>query len=230
MIVAENITKSYTNGKTVTPVLKDVSLQINDGEFVVILGASGSGKSTLLSVLSGLEKADGGKITVGGEALSEMTDKQLTDFRKRTVGFVFQQYFLLPHLTVEGNVKLGANLAANREYGEIIEAVGLGEKSRRRPAELSGGEQQRVSIARALAKKPSLLFLDEPTGALDEETGRSILDYLTKLQAELKFTAVMVTHNPFFADMADTVIKMNSGRIAETYKNKTRKTAYEIGW
>lgn len=230
MIVAENIAKGYTNGKTVTPVLKDVSLQIEDGDFAVVLGASGSGKSTLLSVISGLEKADSGSISANGEELSAMNEKQLTDFRKRNVGFVFQQYFLLPHLTVEGNIKLGANLAGNEDYETLIEAVGLGDKKNRRPAELSGGEQQRVSIARALAKKPSLLFLDEPTGALDEDTGRSILDYLMKLQAELGFTAVMVTHNPFIADMAGTVIKMNSGKIAATYKNEIRKTAYEIGW
>lgn len=230
MIIAENVTKSYTNGKTVTPVLKDVSLKIEDGDFAVILGASGSGKSTLLSVLSGLEKADDGRVSVNGEELTAMSDKQLTEFRKRNVGFVFQQYFLLPHLTVEGNVKLGANLADNREYVQIIEAVGLGEKINRRPAELSGGEQQRVSIARALAKNPNFLFLDEPTGALDEETGRSVLDYLTKLQAEMGFTAVMVTHNPFIADMAGTVMKMNSGKISETRQNKTRKNAYEIGW
>ena len=230
MILAQNITKANTNGKTETPVLKGVSLEIQDGDFAVILGASGSGKSTLLSVLSGLEKADSGRVEVNGECLTDMTDKQLTDFRKRTVGFVFQQYFLLPHLTVEGNVKLGAQLADNKAYAEIIEAVGLGEKRNRRPAELSGGEQQRVSIARALAKNPKVLFLDEPTGALDEETGRSVLDYLARLQAEKGFTAVMVTHNPFVADMAGTVIKMNSGKIAETYKNQTRKTAYEIGW
>lgn len=230
MIIAQNVTKSYTNGKTVTPVLKDVSLEIADGDFAVILGASGSGKSTLLSVLSGLEKADGGRIEVQGEELSALNDKQLTDFRKRNVGFVFQQYFLLPHLSVESNVKLGAHLASNRDYAEIIEAVGLGEVKNRRPAELSGGEQQRVSIARALAKKPNLLFLDEPTGALDEETGRIVLDYLARLQSQFGFTAVMVTHNPYIADMAGTVIKMNSGRIAETYNNKKRKNAFEIGW
>ncbi len=230
MILAENVTKSYTNGKTITPVLKGVSLRIKKGELAVILGASGSGKSTLLSVLSGLERADGGNITVSGENLSAMNEKQLTDFRKRKVGFVFQQYFLLPHLSVEGNVKLGAFLADNREYPEIIEALGLGDKKHSRPAELSGGEQQRVSIARALAKKPEILFLDEPTGALDENTGRSVLDYIAKLQTELGFTAVMVTHNPFAADMADSVIKMNSGNIAETYCNEVRKSAFEIGW
>lgn len=228
MIVAENVCKSYQNGRT--PVLKGISLEIGDGELAVLLGASGSGKSTLLSVLSGLERADGGRVNVNGEKLTEMTEKQLTDFRKRTVGFVFQQYFLLPHLTVEGNVKLGAHLAGNRDYGREIAAVGLEEKRNRKPAELSGGEQQRVSIARALAKNPKLLFLDEPTGALDEETGRSVLDYLLKLQKERRFTAVMVTHNPGIAELADRVIRMNSGKISETYRNAVKKTAYEIAW
>ena len=230
MIRAENVVKNYTNGKTVASVLKGVSLEIGQGELAVILGASGSGKSTLLSVLSGLEPADGGTVTVFGEELTAMTEKERTDFRKRTVGFVFQQYFLLPHLTVEGNVKLGANLAGNRDYMREIAAVGLEEKRGRRPAELSGGEQQRVSIARALAKEPRALFLDEPTGALDEETGRNVLDHLLRLQKERGFTAVMVTHNPAVAERGDTVIRMNSGKIAETYRNTAKKSAYEIGW
>ena len=230
MIRAENVVKNYTNGKTVASVLKGVSLEIGQGELAVILGASGSGKSTLLSVLSGLEPADGGTVTVFGEELTAMTEKERTDFRKRTVGFVFQQYFLLPHLTVEGNVKLGANLAGNRDYMREIAAVGLEEKRGRRPAELSGGEQQRVSIARALAKEPRALFLDEPTGALDEETGRNVLDHLLRLQKERGFTAVMVTHNPAVAEPGDTVIRMNSGKIAETYRNTAKKSAYEIGW
>ena len=230
MIRAENVVKNYTNGKTVASVLKGVSLEIGQGELAVILGASGSGKSTLLSVLSGLEPADGGTVTVFGEELTAMTEKERTDFRKRTVGFVFQQYFLLPHLTVEGNVKLGANLAGNRDYMREIAAVGLEEKRGRRPAELSGGEQQRVSIARALAKEPRALFLDEPTGALDEETGRNVLDHLLRLQKERGFTAVMVTHNPAVAELGYTVIRMNSGKIAETYRNTAKKSAYEIGW
>ena len=226
MIRAEGVTKFYGN----TEILKGVSLEIEKGELAVILGASGSGKSTVLSVLSGLERADGGRITVNGETLTDMTDQQLTDFRKRTVGFVFQQYFLLPHLSVEGNVKLGAHLAGNRDYAEIIDAVGLGGKEKNRPAELSGGEQQRVSIARALAKRPEVLFMDEPTGALDEETGRSVLDYLLKLQKERGFTAVMVTHNPNVAETANKVIRMNSGNICSTERNASPKSAYEIGW
>lgn len=230
MIRAENVRKSYRSGNTVNEVLKGVSLDVRAGELVVVLGASGSGKSTLLSVLSGLERADGGRVCVDGEELTEMTEKQLADFRRRNVGFVFQQYFLLPHLTVEGNVKLGANLAGNRDYAREISAVGLEEKRRRRPAELSGGEQQRVSIARALAKRPKLLFLDEPTGALDEETGRSVLDYLVTLQKERGFTAVMVTHNPAVAELADTVVRMNSGTIAERYRNAVKKSAFEISW
>ena len=228
MIKAENISKSFKDGKV--RVLKEVSLEIQKGEFVVITGASGSGKSTLMSVLSGLERADEGKVFYGEEEITLMTDKQLTEFRRRTVGFIFQQYYLLSHLSVDKNVKMGADLAGNKDYLEIIEKVGLYEKLKSRPAELSGGEQQRVCIARALAKKPEVLFLDEPTGALDEATGRSVLEYIAKLQREQGFTMIMVTNNLNIADMADTVIKMNSGKIAEVYKNVAPKTAYEIGW
>jgi len=226
MISAKNISKKY-NG---TQVLKDVSLEIANGEFVVILGASGSGKSTLLSVLSGLEKADSGSIDCNGTLLETLDDDGLTAFRKREVGFIFQQYYLLPHLNVDNNVKLGAALAGNKNYAEIIEAVGLKDKLKNSPSELSGGEQQRVCIARALAKNPNVLYLDEPTGALDETTGREVLDYILKLQSERGFTMIMVTHNVNIADTAETVIKMNSGKITEVYKNSTRKNAYEIGW
>lgn len=226
MISAKNISKKY-NG---TQVLKDVSLEIADGEFVVILGASGSGKSTLLSVLSGLEKADSGSIDCNGTLLETLDDDGLTAFRKREVGFIFQQYYLLPHLNVDNNVKLGAALAGNKNYAEIIEAVGLKDKLKNSPAALSGGEQQRVCIARALAKNPNVLYLDEPTGALDEKTGREVLDYILKLQRENGFTMIMVTHNVNIAETAETVIKMNSGRITGVYKNSSRKNAYEIGW
>lgn len=228
MIKAENVVKTY-NGGTVE-VLKGVSLEIEDGEKVVILGASGSGKSTLLSVLSGLERADSGKIIYGENDLSSMTEKQLTEFRRSMVGFIFQQYFLLPHLSVEHNVKMGADLIGNKDFREIIKAVGLEDKLKNKPSELSGGEQQRVCIARALAKLPKVLFLDEPTGALDEKTGREVLDYIIKMQNKNGFTMVMVTHNLNIAETADTVIKMNSGVITGIYKNATTKTAYEIGW
>lgn len=226
MIKAEHITKSY--GKT--EVLRDISLDIADGEFAVILGASGSGKSTLMNVLSGLEQADSGSVTVDGENLSLKNEAERTKFRKDAVGFIFQQYYLLPHLTVENNVKMGASLADNKDYKELIISLGLGDKLKAMPAELSGGEQQRVCIARALAKKPRILFLDEPTGALDERTGRDVLNCIMQEREKLDFTMVMVTHNPNIAEMAETVIRMNSGKITETVKNPTLKTAYEIGW
>lgn len=228
MIKVENIYKSYNNGKI--EVLRDVSLEIADGDFAVILGASGSGKSTLMNALSGLERVDGGHITVNGQNLDNLTDKQLTEFRKNNVGFVFQQYYLLPHLNVETNIKLGADLAKNNNYADIIDGLGLTDKLKKRPAELSGGEQQRVCIARALAKKPQILFLDEPTGALDENTGREVLDCIMKQKEKLGFTMVMVTHNQNIAEMAQKVIKMNSGKIVDVYENKTQKTAQEIGW
>lgn len=228
MIEAANICKSFKNGTVI--VLKDVSVKIDRGSFVIILGASGSGKSTLLNVLSGLERPDSGSITVNGQDITSMTDKNLTLFRRAQVGFIFQQYHLLENLNVDKNVKMGADLIKNKDYREIINKVGLSEKLNAKPSELSGGEQQRACIARALAKKPNLLFLDEPTGALDETTGRAVLDYIINLQRETGFTMIMVTHNANIADTADTVIKMNSGKISEIYKNKALKTAYEIGW
>ena len=227
MITVSNIKKAYGEKNEV---LKGFDLQITDGEFTVILGASGSGKSTFLNCLSGLERVDDGSIKYNDVDITELSDTALTKFRKDNIGFIFQQYYLLPNMTVEKNLRMGADLANNQEYEEIIKAVGLEEKAKKYPSELSGGEQQRVSVARALAKKPKVLFLDEPTGALDEETGRQVLDYICKLHKEYGFTIVMVTHNQNIAEMANTVIKMNSGKIAEIYSNSTQKTAYEIGW
>ena len=230
MITINNLTKYYGKGESQFKALDDVSVTINDGEYIVILGASGSGKSTFLNAISGLESIDGGTIAYGTNQLDKMNEKELTKFRKDNTAFIFQQYYLLPHLNVEKNVKMGADLANNKEIASFIEAVGLKEKSKKFPSELSGGEQQRVAIARALAKKPKVLFLDEPTGALDEKTGRQVLDYIIKLQKEQKFTMIMVTHNANIADTADRIIKMNSGKIVDVSINKTKKSAYEIGW
>ena len=230
MIEAKKITKAYGSGESKAEVLKGIDLQIADGGFTVILGASGSGKSTLLNCLSGPERVDDGSIEYDGLNITGLSDKALTKFRKDNIGFIFQQYYLLPDMTVDKNVRMGADLTGNTAYREVIKAVGLEAKSAKYPSELSGGEQQRVSVARALAKKPKVLFLDDPTGALDEKTGRQILDYICKLHKEYGFTIVMVTHNANIAEMADTVIRMNSGEIAERYTNAVQKTAYEIGW
>ncbi len=230
MIAVSNITKFYGNGGSRNQVLKGISLQIADGDFTVILGTSGSGKSTFLNVMSGLERPDSGSVAYGASDITKLSDGELTQFRKDNIGFIFQQYYLLPNMTVEKNVRMGADLADNREYREIITAVGLEDKQKKYPSELSGGEQQRVSVARALAKKPKVLFLDEPTGALDEQTSRQVLDYICKLHKEYRFTVVMVTHNQNIAEMANTVVKMNSGKISEIFTNEKQKAAYEIGW
>ena len=165
-----------------------------------------------------------------GKDICNMSESERTKFRRDNVGFIFQQYYLLPNMNVDKNVRMGADLASNSDYRKIISAVGLDDKVKKYPGELSGGEQQRVAIARALAKKPTVLFLDEPTGALDEKTGRQVLDVITKLQSEQGFTMIMVTHNINIAEMANTVIKVSDGKIAEVYKNDVRKSAFEIGW
>ena len=226
MITAKNIKKKYNDQE----VLRGIDLKIDKNEFVVILGASGSGKSTLLNILSGLEKSDSGEVVYDNESISDYSEKQLTKFRKDKIGFVFQQYYLLNNLTVEQNVKVGANLANNKEYVDIIKQLGLADKLSKYPNELSGGEQQRVSIARALAKKPTVLFLDEPTGALDEETGRKILEYLLKLKDKSHFTMIMVTHNENIAELANKIIHVGSGRVTSIEENCTPKSVEEIGW
>lgn len=230
MITVKNLTKFYGKGESRFKALDNVSIKIDDGEFVVILGASGSGKSTFLNVISGLETIDGGSVAYDDKTIENMSEKDLTQFRRENTAYIFQQYYLLSHLNVEKNVKMGADLAQNKDYRKLIEAVGLGEKRKKFPSELSGGEQQRVSIARALAKNPKVLFLDEPTGALDEKTGRLVLDYIIHLQKEQGFTMIMVTHNANIAETADRVIRMNSGKIIDVTENTNKKTAYEIGW
>lgn len=229
-IEINQITKSYGGRENKFQVLKGISATIQDGDFVVILGASGSGKSTFLNCVSGLEHPDSGSILYDGSDITKLSDSDLTAFRRKTVGFIFQQYYLLANMTVEKNVRMGADLTGESDYLDIIKSVGLAEKLKKYPGELSGGEQQRVAIARAIAKRPNVLFLDEPTGALDEQTGRQVLDYISRLQKELHFTIVMVTHNLNIAEMANTVIRMNSGKILEISSNTVQKTAYEIGW
>ncbi len=230
MIKIENISKAYGTKKNPIQVIHDVSFTIMDGNFIVILGASGSGKSTLLNLISGLEKPDKGHIYYNEKDIIELNDKELTLFRKENIGFVFQQYFLLQNMNVLKNIKMGADLVSNKNIDNIIQSLGLSDKQKKYPYELSGGEQQRVSIARALSKQPKFLFLDEPTGALDEKTSRQVLDFICHLQEKLKFTMIMVTHNQNIAEMAHEVIKINSGQIESIQKNSHLKTAYEIRW
>ena len=226
MIELKGVRKSYGANE----VLKGIDLRIEEQDYLVILGASGSGKSTLLNILSGLEKPDQGEVLYDGENIASLSESQLTKFRKNQVAFIFQQYYLLQELTVVQNVKMGAHLAKNQDYLPIIEAMGLKEKLHQYPSELSGGEQQRVAIARALAKKPKVLFLDEPTGALDQATGRQILSYIAQMKKELGFTLVMVTHNEHIAQLANTVVRVNSGQIQDIVVNEEPKSVEEIGW
>lgn len=226
MIELKGVRKSYGANE----VLKGIDLRIEEQDYLVILGASGSGKSTLLNILSGLEKPDQGDVLYNGENIATLSESKLTKFRKDHIAFIFQQYYLLQELTVEQNVKMGAHLAKNQVYLSIIEAMGLKEKLHQYPSELSGGEQQRVAIARALAKKPKVLFLDEPTGALDEATGRQILSYIAQMKKELGFTLVMVTHNEHIAQLANTVVRVNSGQIQDITVNEEPKSVEEIGW
>ena len=226
MIELKGVRKSYGANE----VLKGIDLRIEEQDYLVILGASGSGKSTLLNILSGLEKPDQGEVLYDGENIASLSESQLTKFRKNQGAFIFQQYYLLQELTVVQNVKMGAHLAKNQDYLPIIEEMGLKEKIHQYPSELSGGEQQRVAIARALAKKPKVLFLDEPTGALDEATGRQILSYIAQMKKELGFTLVMVTHNEHIAQLANTVVRVNSGQIQDITVNEEPKRVEEIGW
>lgn len=231
MIKLENVTKIYTTGEVETVALKNVNVEIKEGEFVVLLGPSGSGKSTMLNVCSGLDTPTSGVIDVDGDLISSMNTKQLTKFRRDYLGFIFQQYNLLQTLNVKENVEVGREVSLNPfDAEEIIEQVGLTPNMKKYPYQLSGGEQQRVSIARAVVKNPKIMFCDEPTGALDEENAKEILGVLQELNEKYKTTVVLITHNPSISVMADRIIKLNSGEIKEIITNKEKLRAKDITW
>ncbi|TDL82399.1 ABC transporter ATP-binding protein [Peribacillus frigoritolerans] len=229
--IFENVRKIYRTGEVEVPALNDVSIACGKGEIIVILGPSGSGKSTFLNVAGGIDRADGGQVTVQGENLHEMNDRQLTLFRRKHAGFIFQSYNLISALTVRENVETGADISDHPlSPDEILDKVGMSEHQHKFPHQLSGGEQQRTAIARAIVKNPSILFCDEPTGALDEETGKKILSLIQEINVIYGTTILMITHNPGIADMAHTVMKMKSGKIIETVKNEAPIPAEQVKW
>ena len=227
----EDVSKIYTTGDHVLRALDHVSFSLEEGRFVVILGPSGAGKSTLLNLLGGLDSPSEGKIVVAGKDVSELTDDELADYRASRVGFVFQFYNLIPTLTVYENVALVSEISPHAlDAKEMIARVGLSDHLNNFPAELSGGEQQRISIARALTKNPDVLLCDEPTGALDSETGVSILKLLLEMAKKDGKTVVIVTHNQNIAKMADLVIRVKNGRIRSVEEQATPLSADEVDW
>ena len=227
----EGISKVYGEGPAAVHALRGVDLEIPNGELVVLLGASGSGKSTLLNILGGIDRASDGTAWFRGEDLTAMSDKALTAYRRRHVGFVFQFYNLMPSLTAHENVDLVAEIAPDpMSTMEALTLVGLKERATHFPSELSGGEQQRVAIARAVAKNPTVLFCDEPTGALDSKTGVGVLKVLQNLNTELGTTTLVITHAAATAAMADRVIHFADGKIREVVVNDHKVSAEEISW
>lgn len=221
----------YTLPTGITRALDDVDFTMEKGEMVVILGPSGSGKSTLLNVLSGIDVLSEGELWYESRNMTALTPEERTEFRRKELGFIFQTYNLIANLTVRENIELGKQLAQNPLPLEpLLETLGLVEQAEKFPYQLSGGQQQRVAIARALIKNPNVLFCDEPTGALDETTGKRILAAIQEIHQSYGTTVVIITHNPSIAQMADTVVRLNSGHIVDWYQNTTRLDAMEIGW
>ena len=228
---ARGLTKVYSLGETEVTALRSVDLELYRGEFVVILGPSGSGKSTLLNILGGLDAPTSGSVHFLDHDLTGASDRDLTRFRREHVGFVFQFYNLIPTLTARENVALVTAIAPHpMDPAEALRLVGLGERLDHFPAQLSGGEQQRVAIARAVAKRPDALLCDEPTGALDYETGKVVLEVLDQVNRELGTTTAVITHNASIAGMADRVIRLRSGTIAELTVNAHRSRPGELSW
>ncbi len=227
----QNIKKSYGEGGSRIEVLKDISLEIDKGEFVVLLGPSGSGKSTLLNIIGGIDTADSGKIIIRGKSMSEMDEKALTAYRREHLGYIFQMYNLIPNLTVRENIEVGAYLSKNPlNIDEIISVLGLKEHQNKIPSQLSGGQQQRCAIGRAIVKNPDILLCDEPTGALDYNTSKEILALIEEVNRKYGNTVIMVTHNDAIKNMADFVVKLRDGVIRKSYRNEEKQTAAELDW
>ncbi|MDO4680633.1 MAG: ABC transporter ATP-binding protein [Aerococcus sp.] len=221
LITLDHVTRQYGSGDVAVLANDQVSFDIEAGEFVVILGPSGAGKSTVLNILGGMDTPTSGAVWVDGKDIAQMTDRQRTTYRRNAVGFVFQFYNLIPNLTALENVEMSEQIA-NQSFNaeEVLEAVGLAHVSERFPAELSGGEQQRIAIARAIAKNPKLLLCDEPTGALDQETGDAIMALLLEQSRQYQRTVIVITHNQAFTALADRVIEIHDGRVSRIYHSQ----------
>ncbi len=231
VFVARGLTKTYRMGEVEVHALRGIDLEIYEGEFIVLLGPSGSGKSTLLHILGGLDAPSGGEAFYREHDLLRASEQELTRYRREHVGFVFQFYNLIPSLTVRENVALVTEIAEKpMSPDEALALVGLQDRVNHFPSQLSGGEQQRVAIARAIAKRPDELLCDEPTGALDYETGKIVLDVISRINRELGTTTVVITHNAAIAGMADRVLRLANGRIDSVEKNSRKLTAGELHW
>ena len=231
IVVASNVSKVYKSGVGEVRAVDNLSFEVNEGEFVVILGPSGAGKTTLLNLMGGMDGVSSGELVIDGENITGMSARELTRYRRIKVGFVFQFYNLMPNLTAIENIELAVELCPDAKRPEdVMERVGLRERMNNFPAQLSGGEQQRVSIARAVAKNPRLLLCDEPTGALDYETGKRILQLLQDMCREENKTVIIVTHNAALKDMADKVIYIKNGKADRVEINAEPKPVAEIEW
>lgn len=225
------VSKTYTMGEVRVEALRSISLDFYAGELVVLLGASGSGKSTLLNIIGGLDVPSSGKLFFHGHEMTAATEEELTRYRRQSIGFVFQFYNLISSLTALENVQLVTEIAESpMPAEEALRLVGLGDRMTHFPAQLSGGEQQRVAIARAIAKRPELLLCDEPTGALDYQTGKIVLEVIERVNRELGTTTIVITHNAAIAGMADRVIRLRSGDVGEVQANDKKKSPSELAW
>lgn len=227
----KNVSKKYYQGKITITALDKVNFSLDEGELVVILGPSGAGKTTLLNILGGIDTATSGTINVAGKNITKLNEHELTKYRRTDIGFVFQFYNLIQNLTALENVELAVQLCKDHlDPKEILTKVGLKNRLNNFPSELSGGEQQRVAIARSIAKNPKLLLADEPTGALDFKTGKQILKLLEDVCRKEKMTVIIITHNSILASMADKVIKINNGTVSNIIKNEHPKSIDELEW
>lgn len=231
LVEFKNVYKKYTMGEITINAVDDASFSIEEGEFAVVVGSSGAGKTTVLNILGGMDCSSQGEVVVDGENISEFSDKRLVEYRRHSIGFVFQFYNLIPNLTARENVEMATQICKNPiNADDALKSVGLTDRMDNFPSQLSGGEQQRVSIARALAKRPKLLLCDEPTGALDYKTGKQILKLLQDTCKKENMTVVLITHNSAICPMADRVIRMNSGKIVENTVNKNPQDVSTIEW